>query len=144
MMSEELKIEMLNSIKENETDEYKATVWGVIVPEFKTVWNKYGRAASAFAALENKYCYVGVTDNYIAFATVYNFAPSQMMDALSIDFDAIKKVKVKNQIVRKMIYIYTNEGRVKLSLNNITSGSKLSKQAQVEGVKYIINKLKSL
>ncbi len=144
ILTEEEKIEMLNSIKEDEQDEYKATIWGVIVPETKKVLKKYGRAASAFAALENKYCYIGITDKYIAFATINTFNTSQMMDALTIDFDTIKKVKVKNQLIRKLIYIYTKDDKLMFSLNSITLGSKLNKKNQVDGIKYIINKLKSL
>ena len=83
ILTEEEKIEMLNSIKEDELDEYKATVWGVIMNI-------------------NAYAYIGITDSYLAFACPEPFNTSVMHDYVILPFNEIKKVKIKQGIFGKI------------------------------------------
>lgn len=150
LMNEESKMEMLNNfLVENE--KYEATMWGTIMADAKVIigiaagMNALGLPGGAVGALSNQYCYIGVSENYISFCCISNVDLSVMTGGFVMAFRDIVSAKVKRGILgRKVISLKTTDGNMKLSLAGNTFGSKLSKEKQITGIEYLVQRLEAI
>ena len=150
MLTEEIKMDMLNSIGLDK-EEYKRTMWGVIIADSKVIsdfaafMDKHELNGGSYSALSNQYCFIGIKDNYLAFAGIDNLKPKKMINSAILPFEDIKKVQIKRSLFgRVIILILTKSGILKLILSKNTIGSKLDKQGQIDGINTLISNLQSL
>ena len=147
-MNENRKMEMLNNFLVP-GESFNATMWGTIMADAKAIMGIAAGmkalgipGAGGVGALANQYCYVGVSDNYISFCCISNMDPSVMTGGFILSFSDIVESKVKKGLFgRKVVTIKTNSGKMNLSLAGNTIGSKLSKEKQIEGIEYLVNRL---
>ena len=120
-MNEKDKNEMLDSIL-NEKEEYLCKLWGVLMADSKTY------------AASNAYCYIGVTEQHLNFVVVDSVNVRNIKNRISIPMECITKAEVKGGLLpgRKVVTVYFEKNKFKISLMNNAIGSDI--QGQKENV----------
>lgn len=148
-MNEKDKKLFLDEIKPK-NENYLAYVWGTIMADAKALVTAsgisllIGSVGAALGALSNEYCYIGMTENYLAFVVVGSINVKQVKYRFVIKLSDVKSVKVKrNKLLGRTVISFNHgEGKIKLSLVNNTIGSDMV--GQREGVEFISNVIENL
>lgn len=152
-MSEKDKNEMLDTVNSNEA--YEAKMWGTLMASDAELLKnslKYslliggalgGGLAGASGAFSNQYSYIGMTATGIYFVIIETFNIKKINNIFKIPYEVIEAVKIKGGIIpgRKVLYIKTSYGNLKLALMNNAIGSDI--QGQKEAVTYFCDFLKT-
>ena len=136
-MNEKDKNEMLDSIL-NEKEEYLCKLWGVLMADSKTY-----AAIGGLSAIVGGGAYIGVTEQHLNFVVVDSVDVRNIKNRISIPMECITKAEVKGGLLpgRKVVTVYFEKNKLKISLMNNAIGSDIQGQKEnVERVCQMIQK----
>ena len=91
---------------------------------------------------EKSDCYIGVTEQHIVIAQVKASRPDTLQWGREIAFDTIQKATCKKNLFGwQNVTITSNAENVQMVLKDNTMGTKLDKNLQLQGVKYLCKRL---
>ena len=103
-----------------ENEKYTAKVWAVVM----------SMNNSKQSALNNKYCYLGLTQNTINIVMINSFNIKSIENQITVPLNTITKVKVKKSFIpqRRIVIIETDSYKMKISVMLNSIGADLPKQ----------------
>lgn len=94
---------------------------------------------------EKSWCYIGMTDKHMVLAHIKKETPGKLMRQEVIPLDQITDVIIKQNIFRwQIVTMTTPSGLHRLVLKDNTIGTGLDKNLQLQGVKYLCQRLREL
>ena len=91
---------------------------------------------------EKTWCYIGMTDKHMVIAHISKENPNKLLREEVIALDQITDVKIKQNIFQwQIVTMTTPSGRHQLVLKDNTMGTGLDKNLQLQGVKYLCQRL---
>ena len=94
---------------------------------------------------DNADCYIGVTEHYIEVAEIDASRPDRLLRAREIAFDKIKTATCKKNLFGwQKIAISADGENLRMVLKDNTMGTSLDKNLQLQGVKYLCQRLQEV
>ncbi len=120
MNEQDMDYMLANMAMENE--KYIAKVWAVVMR----------MNSSKESALNNKYCYLGLTQNAINIVMINSFNVKSIENQIIVPINTITKVTVKKSFIpkRRIIIVEADSYKMKISVMLNSIGADLPKQKE--------------
>ncbi|MCR5640314.1 MAG: hypothetical protein K6G04_03055 [Lachnospiraceae bacterium] len=88
------------------------------------------------------YCYVGMTEHYVVIAEVNRKQPGVLVQGEQLAMDEIREVEIhRNVFGWEIVTLRTAVQTIQMVLKDHTVGTHLDKNLQLQGVKYLCQRL---